>query len=289
MIGRLVTLLLFVSTAVAQSDSAAADKVPAPSMTFSAASIRPVKREPGQAMYIQLGGFQPSNSSHLTMTNWPLISVVKAAFSLQMYLYNVVSYDKRFSDVLQVMYTIQTPGDEDADKRLAALPRDQCKAEQQHMLQGLLIDRFQSKFHWEDRVMPGYRLVIAKRGSKLLPAGSLPIDAETRRTRGEDGKMAPFHQRRDDLGTVYVGRGASVSNLVPTLSNRMRSPVQDATGLDGEHDFDLRLLDADNTSPENSQEQVADALQDQLGLRLEATRITQKILVIDHIEAPSPN
>jgi uncharacterized protein (TIGR03435 family) len=212
--------------------------------------------------------------------------LLETAFSVQFY--QMVGFDQ-FVRKIPSLYVIEARSDEDADKRLANLPKAQCKAEQQHMLQALLIDRFHLKFHWEDRLLPGYRLLIAKRGSKLLPAGYLPMDA---RGRGEDGKPVVFHQRRDDLGgTVYMGRGASLADLVRLISALMKSPVQDETGLDGKYDFDLRLLarTTEDDPQENPQDQMAEAVQDQLGLRLEAAPLMQKMLVIDHMEAPSPN
>ena len=71
----------------------------------------------------------------------------------------------------------------------------------------------------------------------------------------------------------------------------MRSPVHDATGLNGKYDFDLKVGDrAANDHPEENPlawPQMPDALQRQLGQRLEAAQIMQKALVIDHLEAAS--
>ena len=222
------------------------------------------------------------------MTTWNLFGILKTSFSLQQS-YQIVAYDKLSPDILRLLYTIQARGDEDTDKRLAQLPEAQRQTEQQHMLQDLLIDRFQLKFHWEDRVVPGYRLLISKRGSKLLPAGSLPVDAASR---SHDGTVRVLHQSRDDLGgTVYMGRGASLADLIPLISTRMRSPVQDATGFGGNYDFDFRPLGrtTEDNPQDTPQDQMAGALQDQLGLRLEAAQIKLRVLVIDHMESPSPN
>jgi uncharacterized protein (TIGR03435 family) len=206
---RLITLLLFASTAVAQTDSAPANLPPSPNTTFDIASVHPVKIESGH-WYAEEGGFfQPSNSSHLTMTNYALVHILEIAFSVPWY--QLVGYDKLSTDIRYLLYTIQARSDEDADKRLAKLPTAQCQAEQQHMLEALLIDRFQLKFHWEDRLGPGYRLVIAKRGSKLLPAGSLPLDSDLLNSR----KIPVIHTHHDDLGgTENVGHGASLADIV---------------------------------------------------------------------------
>ena len=294
MMWRLITLLLFASTAVAQADSAPTNLPPPPSMTFDIASVRPVKEEPGHWYAEEGGNFQPSNSSHLTMTNFHAHFMLVIAFSVKDY--QIAAFDKLSPDVSQTLYTIQARSDEDADKRLAKLPRAQREAEQQHMLQALLIDRFRLKFHWEDRPLPGYRLVIAKpkRGSKLLPAGFLPSDPDFFKWRTSNGKIPTYIPHQGDLGgTEYVGRGASLADIVSIVSLWMRSPVQDATGLDGKYDFDLRFFG--RTAEDNPQENpqawppMTDAVEDQLGLRLQAAQIMQKMLVIDHMEAPSPN
>jgi len=285
----LISLLLFGSTAVAQNDSATPDQTSPPSMMFDVASVRPVKMEPGRSHPALEGGFQPSDSSHFTMTI-ALPFLLETAFSVQYY--QMVGFDQ-FAPHIPGLYVIEARSDEDTDKRLATLPKAQREAEQHHMLQALLKDRFQLKFHWEDRLLPGYRLVIAKRGSKLLPAGSLPMDSDFLSWRS-NGKIAPYHTHHDDLhGTLFVVRRASLADIVSIALVRMHSPIQDSTGLDGEYDFDLRVGDrtANDNPEENPQAwpQMVDALQAQLGLRLEAAQIMQKVLVIDHLEAPNPN
>jgi uncharacterized protein (TIGR03435 family) len=274
-----------------QSDPGTADQAAPPSMKFDVISVHPVKMEPGQLYGEQQGWFVPSNSSHLRMTSWSVRMLLKTAFSLPL-TYQIAGYDKLSSGSMSDLYTIQALGDEASDKRLAELPRDQCRAEQQHMLQALLVDRFHLKFHWEDRVVPGYHLVIAKHGSKLLPVGSLPRDAATLRMRGDDGKMLAMHLSRDEQGNrVFVGRGASIADLVRITSAFVSSPIQDATGLDGKYDFDLRIGDrtTEGIPQEDTKDQVIDAVQEQLGLRLEATSTVQSVFVIDQIGAPTPN
>jgi len=283
MVRLLFAFLLFGSM---QKGPAAVDQA-APSK-FDVVSIHPVKTEPGHFYGQQDGWFLPSNSSHLRMTSWSVVMLLRTAFSLA--IYQVDGYDKLSG--LQPSYAIQARGDEDVDKKLAELPTDQCRDEQLRMLQSLLVDRFQLKFHWEDRTVPGYRLVMAERGPKLLPVGSLPIDEATRKMRGGDGKMLAMHASRDELGNrVYVGRGAGIADLVRVISAFMNSPIQDATRLDGKYDFDLRIVNGttDSNPREDPKDQAIDALQNQLGLRLEATPTKQKVLVIDHIEAPKPN
>lgn len=234
------------------------------------------------------GGFQPSNSSHFRMTV-ALPFLLETAFSVEYY--QRIGFDQ-FAPSIPGLYTIEAHGDEGTDERLAKLPKLQREAEQHHMLQALLANRFHLKFHWEERPLPGYRVVIAKRGSKLRPAGSLPADSDFLKWRS-NGKIAPYHTHRDLSGTLFVGRGATLADIISIASVQMRSPIQDATGLAGKYDFDLKVGDrAANDHPEDNPlawPQMADALQEQLGLRLEAALIMQKTLVIDHLEAPTSN
>jgi uncharacterized protein (TIGR03435 family) len=59
-------------------------------------------------------------------------------------------------------------------QRLTGKQRD---AEQQHMMQALLADRFKLKTHWETREGDIYNLVVAKGGPKLGAEGSMPPTA----------------------------------------------------------------------------------------------------------------
>ena len=67
-------------------------------------------------------------------------------------------------------------------------------------------------------------------------------------------------------------------------------PVVDRTGLDGLWDFEVKFMP---TNPEGSESPLAppiiNALQEQLGLKLESTRAPVEVLVIDSAEMPSEN
>jgi uncharacterized protein (TIGR03435 family) len=89
-----------------------------------------------------------------------------------------------------------------------------------------------------------------------------------------------------------------MERLATWLSRQLRSPVSDATGVSGA--FDMKLeYDPASVRPASAQDaQNADqptaasiftALQDQLGLRLEARKVTMQILVVDRAEKPSEN
>jgi uncharacterized protein (TIGR03435 family) len=98
-----------------------------------------------------------------------------------------------------------------------------------------------------------------------------------------------------------IGRGVPVSELVNSLSSPSR-PLLDKTGLTGKYDFNLEYAlspaEVENLSNQTGRPVAAEpglpdlatALQEQLGLKLEPKKGLIEILVIDHAEkAPTEN
>jgi len=159
-------------------------------------------------------------------------------------------------------------------------------AEQMSMLRKLLSDRFQLKFHREPKELPVYALTIAKNGPKLkeLPASPDPPPALLI-------TLAP-------TGASIPGRNASMGDLASVLQRAaLDRPVLDRTGLSARYDFDLQWTPNESqfggiAPGENAQSTHPDlfvAIQQQLGLRLEATRGAVRMLVIETVERPSEN
>ncbi len=148
------------------------------------------------------------------------------------------------------------------------------------MMQNLLVERFKLQLHRETKELPAYVLTVDKKGIKNLkshPAGAasdLKID-----------------QSRDGLHEKWSAQYTSIDYLVWRLSFLDR-PVVNQTGLQGYYDFDLAFTGeppADVGLLDQSGPSLFDALQNQLGLKLEARRAPVDILVIDHAERPSAN
>jgi uncharacterized protein (TIGR03435 family) len=144
------------------------------------------------------------------------------------------------------------------------------------MVQALLMERFQIKMHRETKEMAAYALVEAKGGHKLTPAktddgpGVLPV--------ADQGKMA------------LNSRAGTLDQLAMFLSDPLRTPVIDKTGLKGRYDFDIDITDflrVPRQPGEPEPDPVAilqTALPKQLGLRLEARKLPIEMLIIDHFE-----
>ncbi|HEX3942052.1 MAG TPA: TIGR03435 family protein [Acidobacteriaceae bacterium] len=157
------------------------------------------------------------------------------------------------------------------------------------MLQSVLEDRFQLKVHHETRELPVYALVIAKGGSKLKEgaagdaADPPPVPVGTKDVPGlmlmrKRGKIQAWH--------------SPVSNLLSFLSPELGRSVVDQTGLTGNYNFALQWtpeMQNGAAAAEDSGPSLFTALQEQLGLRLESTTAPMDVLVIDHVERPSPN
>ncbi len=84
-----------------------------------------------------------------------------------------------------------------------------------------------------------------------------------------------------------------MDSLTETLAGQFGRPVLDKTGLTGKYDFKLSYLDRwprdradDDTNPVPT---LDVAIQDQLGLKVESGKGPIRVLVVDHIEAPSAN
>jgi uncharacterized protein (TIGR03435 family) len=123
-------------------------------------------------------------------------------------------------------------------------------------LQSLLAVRFHLALRREMREQTAYALTIAKGGPKMREAAGGMI----RRGRGE-----------------IVSRGANMESLV-------RRPVTNETGLAGNYEFALQWT-PDNT-PDASGPSIFTAIEEQLGLRLEARKAPVETLVIEKAERP---
>jgi uncharacterized protein (TIGR03435 family) len=151
--------------------------------------------------------------------------------------------------------------------------------EARQMLQTLLADRFKLVLHRETREVPAYALVIAKNGSKLKATTGSPSGT----------RLAIGPTRRMQATNMSMGQ------LLGSLTGELGRPVLDQTGLSGKYDWELEWIadpvQATALDP-NGALVAADlftALQEQLGLRLEATKTTIEVLVIDQAEKPSEN
>jgi len=160
-------------------------------------------------------------------------------------------------------------------------PEDQLRL----MFRSLLEDRFGIKVHWETKEMQLYRLLVAKDGSKLKRAE----EDSTVMIQGRPiprGRAAVYGFRD---GAHLAGSGASMELLVDALSIALRQPVVDQTGLTGAFDFDMKFQREEDLENTSGNPLIRTALQQTLGLRVEAGKGPVELLVIDHLGKLSEN
>jgi uncharacterized protein (TIGR03435 family) len=144
------------------------------------------------------------------------------------------------------------------------------------MLQKLLAERFNLRLHRVSKEMSGYALIVRKDGPKLKPAADSEEHADT------------FRLNNAGLS----GQGISMENFARYVGGKMGLVAVDMTGLKGFYDFNVRwTVEADQNADMRDalRPVVFAALQNQLGLKLNAQKISVETLVIDSVEKASEN
>ncbi|HEX5284929.1 MAG TPA: TIGR03435 family protein [Bryocella sp.] len=152
----------------------------------------------------------------------------------------------------------------------------------------LLADRFGLKFHYETKELSVYVLSVAKTGPKLTKSGADPNSPPG--MGGPPGRMGM--------------RNGSMEEFAMMMQGILDRPVLDQTGLKDRYDLMLRWTPDDSQyggkiPPQNNADGSAPnadappplftAIQEQLGLKLEAVKAPAKVLVIDSVNKPSAN
>jgi uncharacterized protein (TIGR03435 family) len=201
------------------------------------------------------------------------------------------------------------------------VPDGASKDQFDRMLQNLLRERFKLAFHYKRKEMAIYELTVGSKGLKMKessPSTRSPsvepwwaFSSVSGHSLDKDGYPV-FPAGRGGLATStghyrWTAFNVSIQDIAETLSDQLRRPVVDATGLKGEYDVDLKwTIDLGFLLTERAKaeirEQVGElpdtasgptlvrAAQDQLGLRMNSKKGSGEIVVIDHIEkVPTPN
>ncbi|HVV43605.1 MAG TPA: TIGR03435 family protein [Bryobacteraceae bacterium] len=149
-------------------------------------------------------------------------------------------------------------------------------ADLQQMIQSLLAKRFALKAHRETKQLPVYGLGPGKNGVKFRPLR----DDEQLST----GRSTPEER------PLIKGRFPSTLALIRLYADR---PVVDETGLKG--NYEMAHIDFSAFAQERRQDpqeawaQLAAAMKDKWGLEVRPRVDSVSVLVIDHVELPSPN
>jgi uncharacterized protein (TIGR03435 family) len=162
------------------------------------------------------------------------------------------------------------------------------------MIQKLLADRFKLTFHHEQREMEAYVLEVGKSGPKMTVNES-------------KGQLPGLGFGPGQGGITLRAGNATMADLTGFLQVLVLDrPVVDRTGLTARYDLKVTFTPddsqfnghpprmpaaADGSAPAEAAAapSLYEAFQEQLGLKLTAEKTQVDVIVIDHVEKPSPN
>ncbi|MGA8014087.1 MAG: M56 family metallopeptidase [Candidatus Acidiferrales bacterium] len=272
--------------------------------SFESVSIRPNLSGGPRTLFIHPGNF--------TMTNMPVRSLVEFA------------YDVKAADQLSGVpdwltaeqFDLEAKESDALNQQLDKLPPEQREQQLKRMLQSVLADRFKLKVGYETKVLPTYALFVADGGAKLAPTSLPPPDSPEAIAAAKAFVNPPAVPPPPDPSTgvppppkgfrgIFILRGqlvataAQVSQLADSISRNLGHQVLDQTGLTGSYDFTLKwtpkpgeMLNGPlmpGPTPDPSGPSLLAALENQLGLKLVPQDRPARVMVIDHVEEPSPN
>jgi uncharacterized protein (TIGR03435 family) len=231
--------------------------VSAQAPAFEVASIR---ENPGP--WHVMHGYS-SSGPRLTLEAWAPADLIMEAYDLKRY--QVASAPP----VTDFYYDVAAKAEGDGTPTKAGI---------RLMLQTLLANRFNLKFHRETRELPVYAMVIGKSGVKFKES---PPEKPFKSYGGVNGRnqymeisQATMEMLADRLGSDGIDR-----------------PVIDKTGLTGKYEIRLEATPEFriNNNPQPDDLRIFDAIQQQLGLKLEPQKAGIEVLVVDHMDKPSAN
>jgi uncharacterized protein (TIGR03435 family) len=211
---------------------------------------------------------------------------------------NFATRNSSLADLIGFAYEVQAkqivsgPDWLDKDRYdIAAVPDQEGAPNAQQlrvMMQKLLASRFNLKFHHDQRELSAYVLTVGKNGQKLTPTqlkGSLP----------------GMGMRPGPTGLTMGMANARLADFTGFLQMLVLDrPVVDRTGITGRFDYNVTFTPDDSEfnghPPKLPQTETSDsapnlfaAIQEQLGLKLDAQKTSVDVIAIDHVEKPSAN
>jgi uncharacterized protein (TIGR03435 family) len=237
-----------------------------PRPQFEVASVKPApppeQRSGGRGAPRSTGGARTPDPSLFICDSCTLSELVLSAFCIQPYQLSAPSWME------SERFTVN-----------ARVPVKTTVEQLRLMQQNLLAERFKLTYHHEEKEMPRWELVVAKGGPK--------VKASVGESTGTDGREPGATVTPDGrISAQYIDQ--SMTELAAILSKQVHMPVTDITGLTGKFDFTLTwAMDRGGPSPASDADSgptIFNALQTQLGVKLEQKKGPVDRLVIDHAE-----
>jgi len=249
-----------------------------PTLTFDVATVR-LAPPPGANFHVSVSSLP--HSSRFEATNLPIKVLLQIAYG----------FDAPVADapdwVANTFYNIQARSDEAADAKLATLTENEVRLEKRNAIRVLLADRLDLKTHLDTRNTAIYNLVVGKGGVKMQAAPTPPPPAN-----GEAPPLPPpanVQAHGSQHGLEFIGSNAPMRAITGALSSMVEAPVVDKTGLIATYNYTLQFGREWSARDPESWPSIFTAVQEQLGLKLEAVHESVPNLVIDHITKPTEN
>ncbi len=185
----------------------------------------------------------------------------------------------------------------------ATLPAGTTLPQFRTMLRNLLVERFQLVAHAETKDVSGFSLDVGNKLKLKESAGPpAPVNdgAPVALTLGTGRYFVPpnrqgvFFQLTGLKSGRSTFRQVTMAELAATLQNQLKRPVTNATGLARKYDFVLSYATEGlylgggripvGPGGEDAPPDIFSALSEQLGLKLEASKVSTRVVTIDRIE-----
>jgi uncharacterized protein (TIGR03435 family) len=181
----------------------------------------------------------------------------------------------------------------------ARTSRPMTTDEMRPLVRRLVDTRFAARVREELREMPTYDLVLARgdgrlgNGLRRTDVDCEPVLVDRRRPDAPPRDAIPHCT---DSYWMFMGsrrvvqlRGIALSRLVAEVEFNTQRKIVDRTGLTGRFDIDLTYQSPSSLSPSGDAPMVADALVEQLGLRLQSSRGQVRMIVVKAAARPTAN
>ena len=238
---------------------------------FDVVSVRENKSDSGMMRWMY-------TADGLNITNLSIKALIASAYDIKQFL---ISGGPSWVD--STAFDVQAkvaPEDVPAMKKLTPTQRGL-------MLRKILAERFHLAVHIETKTLPVYDLVLAAGGPKFKASAPNPAPSPD-----ADPSDKPKPRSWISMGDGMLKlQDMPLSGLANQLGYSLERIVIDKTGLTGKYDLSLRWTPV-NEPPATDADPPPDlfnALQEQLGLKLEPSKGPVQTLVIDHVEMPSAN
>lgn len=270
-------------------------------LAFDVASVKASRPDaPHESNFpLNAGAMYTPNRGRFYATNFPLVT------------YIVFAYDLLGNQIQALAPQLPRWATTDGFDIEARASGNTTKDQMRLMMRSLLADRFKFAIHTEAREVPVLAFTLAKAGKLGPQLRPHPADASCQTDpSAAAGVPDAFFEKipggfpaicngilgvppsvpgRSRLG----GRNVTIAFMADMFSQRVSPgrPMIDATGLTGTFDFLIEFVPDSLTPavPPDDGPTFQEALQDQLGLKMQSRKSEMQMIVVDHVERPSAN